>query len=111
MAGSSARGSTFAWRLCRSHAARRYISTYWPNGTAAVPLGLTQTLGTTAIVHKFDHCLLLDRLCGLVVEFLTTDPEVPGLIPDPARFSENEVHSASRGQLRSYLNKKVAAPV
>jgi hypothetical protein len=29
-----------------------------------------------------------DRLCGLVSEFLATDPEVPGSIPGPTRFSE-----------------------
>jgi hypothetical protein len=29
-----------------------------------------------------------DRLCGLVVKFLATDPEVPGSIPGSTRFSE-----------------------
>jgi hypothetical protein len=29
-----------------------------------------------------------NRLCGLVAEFLATDPEVPGLIPGATRFSE-----------------------
>jgi hypothetical protein len=57
-----------------------------------------------------------DRLCGLVSEFLSTDREVPGSIPGASRFSEKQwvwigVHSASRGQLRSYLKEKVAAPV
>jgi hypothetical protein len=33
---------------------------------------------------KFLGC---DRLCGLVAEFLATDPEVPGFIPDAARSS------------------------
>jgi hypothetical protein len=52
------------------------------------------------------------NFCGLV----TTDPEVSGSIPGPTRFSEkwgvwNGVHSAPWGQLRSYLNEKVAAPV
>jgi hypothetical protein len=41
---------------------------------------------------------------------------VPGSIPGASRFSENQqvwngVHSASWGQLRSYLKEKVAAPV
>jgi hypothetical protein len=31
---------------------------------------------------------LIDRLCGLVVEFLAADPEVPGSISDANRFSE-----------------------
>ena len=44
-------------------------------------------------------------------EFLATDTEVSGSIPGTTRFSEwysvwNGVHSASWGQLRSYLNKK-----
>jgi hypothetical protein len=31
----------------------------------------------------------MDRLCGLVViDFLAANPEVPGSIPDAARFSE-----------------------
>jgi hypothetical protein len=43
---------------------------------------------------------LSNRLCGLVVQFLATDPEVPGSIPGPTRFSEkygiwNGVHSSS----------------
>jgi hypothetical protein len=29
-----------------------------------------------------------DRLCGLVVRVLATDPEVPGSIPDATRFCE-----------------------
>ena len=42
--------------------------------------------------------------------FLATDTEVSGSIPGATRFSEwqwvwNGVHSASLGQLRSYLNK------
>jgi hypothetical protein len=49
-------------------------------------------------------------------EFLATDLEVPGSIPGALRFSEkqrvwNGVHSASLGQLSSYLKGKVAAPV
>jgi hypothetical protein len=57
-----------------------------------------------------------DRLCGLVVKFLAIDPEVPCSIPGASRFSErqrvwNGVHSASWGQLRSYLEEIVAAPV
>jgi hypothetical protein len=52
-----------------------------------------------------------DRLCGLA-----TDPEVPGSIPGISRFSEKQwvwygAHSASWGQLRSYLEEKVAASV
>jgi hypothetical protein len=31
---------------------------------------------------------LVDRLCGLVVEFLATDPEVPGSILGAIGFSE-----------------------
>jgi hypothetical protein len=47
---------------------------------------------------------------------MATDPEVPGSIPGASRFSEeqrvwNGVHSASWGQLRSYLEEIVAAPV
>jgi hypothetical protein len=57
--------------------------------------------------------------CASVVwwsELLATDPEVPGLIPGASSFSEkqwvwNGVHSASWGQLRSYLGEIVAAPV
>jgi hypothetical protein len=57
-----------------------------------------------------------DRLCDLVSEFLAIDPKVPVLIPGASRFYEkqrvwNGVHSASWGQLRSYLKGKVAAPV
>jgi hypothetical protein len=49
-------------------------------------------------------------------EFLATDPEVLGSIPGASRFSEkqwvwNGVHSALWGQLRSYLEEIVAAPV
>jgi hypothetical protein len=49
-------------------------------------------------------------------EFLATDPKVPGSIPGASRFSErqwvwNGVHSVSWGQLRSYLEEIVAAPV
>jgi hypothetical protein len=44
-------------------------------------------------------------------EFRATDPEVSGSIPGASAFSEkqrvwNGVHSASRGQLRSYLKEK-----
>jgi hypothetical protein len=47
---------------------------------------------------------------------LDTEPEVPGSIPGPTRFSEksgvwNGVNSASCVQLWSYLNEKVATPV
>jgi hypothetical protein len=49
-------------------------------------------------------------------ELRATDPEVTGSIPGHTRFSEksgvwNGVHSAPWGQLRSYLNEKLAAPV
>jgi hypothetical protein len=49
-------------------------------------------------------------------EFLATDPEVLGSIPGASGFSEqqwvwNGVHSALWGQLRSYLEEIVAAPV
>jgi hypothetical protein len=49
-------------------------------------------------------------------EFLATDPEVLGSIHGAPRFSErqrlwNGIHSASWGQLRSYLEEKVAAAV
>jgi hypothetical protein len=48
--------------------------------------------------------------------FLATDPEVLGSIPGASRFPEkqwvwNGVHSASWGQLRSYLEEIVAALV
>jgi hypothetical protein len=57
-----------------------------------------------------------DLLCVYWSEFLATDPEGLGSIPGASRFSEkqrvwNGVHSASWGQLRSYLEEKVAAPV
>jgi hypothetical protein len=55
-------------------------------------------------------CKLDDRLCGLVVRVMATDPEVPGWI-----FWEywvwNGVHSASWVQLKSYMKEKPAAPV
>jgi hypothetical protein len=49
-------------------------------------------------------------------EFLATDPEVPGFDSRRFQISEkqrvwNGVHPASWGQLRSYLEEKVAAPV
>jgi O6-methylguanine-DNA--protein-cysteine methyltransferase len=53
---------------------------------------------------------------SLLPEFLAADPEVPGSIPGTARLSEqhwvwNEVESVSRGQLRSYMEEIIAAPV
>jgi hypothetical protein len=37
----------------------------------------------------YDWCRLeSDRFCGLVVEFLATDPEEPGSIIGAARYSE-----------------------
>ncbi|CAG2055018.1 unnamed protein product [Timema podura] len=57
----------------------------------------------------------LDTISTFVVErseFLATDPEVPGSIAGTSRFSvKHGVDSASRGQIRSYLNKEVAVPV
>jgi hypothetical protein len=55
-----------------------------------------------------------DRLCGLVVR--VSEPEVLGSIHGASRFSEkqwvwNGVHSASWGQVRSYLEETVVAPV
>ena len=67
----------------------------------------------------YDNCLLKKltyhhKVTASVVqwsEFLATYTEVSGSIPGATRFSEqqwvwNGVHSASRSQLRSYLNKK-----
>jgi hypothetical protein len=59
---------------------------------------------------------ILQTIYTRTSEFLATDQEVPGSIPGPTRFSEkqgfwNGVHSALRGQLRSYLKKEVAARV
>jgi hypothetical protein len=60
--------------------------------------------------------LISDNGPPLWSEFLAIDPEVVGSIPGASRFSEkqrvwNGVHSASWGQLRSYLEGKVAAPI
>jgi hypothetical protein len=60
--------------------------------------------------------LRLDCLCGLLVRVSGYRSKGPGSIPDASRFSEkqwvwNGVHSASWGQLRSYLEEIVAAPV
>jgi hypothetical protein len=56
------------------------------------------------------------RLCGLVVRVSGYRSKVLGSIPGVSRFSEkqwvwNGVHSASWGQLRSYLGEILAAPV
>jgi hypothetical protein len=56
------------------------------------------------------------RLSGLVVRVPGYRSKGPGSLPGATRFSEkywvwNGVHSASRVQLRSYLEEKVAAPV
>jgi hypothetical protein len=53
-----------------------------------------------------------DRLCGLVVRFLTADPQVPGSISVAARFSEqqcvwNGVHSALLRINEELLERKV----
>jgi hypothetical protein len=58
----------------------------------------------------------VDRLCGLVVRVSGYRSRGPGFDPGASRFSEkqyvwNGVHSASRGQLRSYLEEIVAASV
>jgi hypothetical protein len=58
----------------------------------------------------------IDRLCGQVVRVLGYRSRGPGSIPGATRFYEkkwvwNGVHSASRVQLRSYLEEKLAAPV
>jgi hypothetical protein len=70
-------------------------------------------------IHKHNYinvCIGLCETASVVLwsEFLAT--EVLGSIPGASRFSEkqwvwNGVHSASSGQLRSYLEEKVAAPV
>jgi hypothetical protein len=44
----------------------------------------------------------VDRLCGLVLEFLATDPEVPGSIPGATRFSESIVPGTGSTQAREY---------
>jgi hypothetical protein len=67
------------------------------------------------LAHRFKQILYM-LILGTEKEFLATDPEVPGSISGTSRFSEkqrvwNGVHSASWGQLRSYLKEKVAAPV
>jgi hypothetical protein len=59
---------------------------------------------------------MVDRLCGLVVRVSSYRSRGPGFDFRPYQiFWElggwNGVHSASWGQLRSYLNEKVAAPV
>jgi hypothetical protein len=66
--------------------------------------------------HFYSAMLFPDCLCGLAVRVLATDPEVLGSIPGASRFFEkqrvwNGVHSAQWGQLRSYLEEKVEAPV
>jgi hypothetical protein len=58
----------------------------------------------------------MDRLCGLVIIVSGYRSRGLGSIPGASRFSEkywvwNGVHSASRVQLRSYLEEKIAAPV
>jgi hypothetical protein len=56
----------------------------------------------------------IDRLCGLVVRVSGYTSKGPGFDSQSYQiFWEvwNGVHSASWGQLRSYLNEKVAAPV
>jgi hypothetical protein len=55
------------------------------------------------------HYLLNDRLCGLVVRVLGYRSGGPGSIPGTTRKKKlglELVHSASRGQLRSYLIEK-----
>jgi hypothetical protein len=57
-----------------------------------------------------------DRRFGLVARVSGYRSRGPGSIPGASRFSEkqwvwNGVHSASWGQLRSYLEEIVASPV
>jgi hypothetical protein len=54
--------------------------------------------------------LILDRLCGLVVRVCGYISRGPEFDSRPYQIFW-EVHSASWGQLRRYLNEKVAAPV
>jgi hypothetical protein len=60
--------------------------------------------------------VVVDRLFGLVIRVPGYRSRRPGSIPCVTRFSEkrlvwNGVHSASRLQLRNYLEEKVAAQV
>jgi hypothetical protein len=80
---------------------RRGLS-LWSRGTF-YPQKLVLTLPTSG---DFDF----DRRCGLVSEFLATDPEVPGSIPGATRFSEqywvsNVVHSAHEYNWRATWKK------
>jgi hypothetical protein len=63
-----------------------------------------------------DNTRKSDRLCGLMVRVSAYRSRGPGIDSDASGFSEkqwvwNGVHSASWGQLRSYLQEIVAAPV
>jgi hypothetical protein len=85
--------------------------------------GVPQSLRANAeIVPRLGHNCFLPNIFQFTAsvvywsEFLATDPEVLGSITGASRFSEkqrvwNGVHSASWGQLRSYLEETVAAPV
>jgi hypothetical protein len=102
-----------------------------PNMSLSLPVSLVLKFpGFTTIFQMFFYYnfihvpglflfLFLITLTASVVEwseFLATDPEVLNSIPGTSRFSEkhwvwNGIHSASWGQLRSYLEEIVAAPV
>jgi hypothetical protein len=67
-------------------------------------------IGKRSEFKRETHQILMRKL-NVWSEFLATDPEVPGSIPGAYRLSEkqwvwNRVHSASWGQLRSYLKEK-----
>jgi hypothetical protein len=73
---------------------------------------------THETTHTFFYSLFQkdDRLCSLVVRVTGYTSRSLGSILDATRFSEKQlvwkgVHSASWAQLKSYLEKKVAAPV
>jgi hypothetical protein len=59
--------------------------------------------------------MMEDRLCGLVVKFLTTGAGVPGSIP--GHYQEKKVVGLERGPLslvsttEELLGRKVAVPV
>jgi hypothetical protein len=83
-------------------------------GTAGSAVGNRHTC--THWEKCFLCCPEIVRMVHLAKLPVGRDPEVLGSIPGASRFSEkgrvwNGVHSASWGQLRSYLEEIVAAPV
>jgi hypothetical protein len=62
---------------------------------------------TTFILRSSDN----DRFCGLVARVSSYRSRGPGFDSRPYQIFWNGVHSASWGQLRSYLNENIAAPV